>query len=164
MVIGETDLFACEALQCRLTRRACAERNVRAEALKKAPDGNWNPDQWAKFASPCRGCTRGRENVQAFQMRVPNKPKAPRPPAPSRRAVKRRRTPTPTTLVHRAVCRRCESVLPTGDAEALLDRLCRLCLPIDEISRLRPAVLGKFEKTPAPSIPDCLDQLSLPGL
>jgi hypothetical protein len=52
-------VFYCVPLKCRLTRKRCGERFVRAESLQNDGSGGWLPKRWGSFASPCRQCKIG---------------------------------------------------------------------------------------------------------
>ncbi len=79
MTLDPNELFRCILLQCRLTRRSCGERNVRAEALQKDDKtGNWVPQRWAHLASPCRECKIGSAHVDLCEVARPEVPEIPR--------------------------------------------------------------------------------------
>lgn len=73
------EMFYCERLLGSLTRKSCAERSVRADAVKKGTDGFWIPEGWAAFIGTCRGCPIGQEHVERFGVVEPPKPGAPKP-------------------------------------------------------------------------------------
>lgn len=65
------EIFSCVYLKCRLSRKNCAERFVRAETLRSDGDGGWRPPQWASFAFPCKGCKIGAAHASVCEVVCP---------------------------------------------------------------------------------------------
>lgn len=63
------DRFKCDVLSCVLTRKACAERFVRASSLK-IKEGTVEPSEWARYL-PCRGCSIGARHSQELSIETP---------------------------------------------------------------------------------------------
>jgi hypothetical protein len=66
--------FRCVPLQCRLLRKSCGERFVRAEALQKDSEGHWIPSRWADLAHNCRGCKIGEVHADLLGVERPQMP------------------------------------------------------------------------------------------
>lgn len=82
-VIHQRELFSCEPLACRISYAQCALRHIKGEALVRGEAYAWVPEQWAKYATPCRGCALGAKHAVALGVRVPKKPGPNKPPAPT---------------------------------------------------------------------------------
>jgi hypothetical protein len=65
-------LFRCVPLKCRLTRKLCGERHVRAEALQSDGEGGWSPQRWSHLALACRGCKIGAAHADALGVHRPD--------------------------------------------------------------------------------------------
>lgn len=126
-------LFTCEALRCRLSKNACAERHVRAEAARKDADGiNWQPWEWGQFVDPCRGCALGREHARELQTPAPNSLRRRVPFYPNER------TPVEPPLSKRAPgarkCLRCgQKYAPSG----VRQKYCGECSRSPRLVKLR---------------------------
>jgi len=76
------DLFFCAPLACQISYRQCGLRHVKGKALRKANEGNsWVPEQWAKYASPCRNCQEGEKTAALLGSTAPARPGPNRPPS-----------------------------------------------------------------------------------
>lgn len=73
------ELFHCDRLHVRLTKKSCGERHLKGEACQpsnsRATLGTygWSPVQWERYAMQCRGCPIGAKNAKG-------RPKPKRPP------------------------------------------------------------------------------------
>lgn len=63
--------FRCVPLKCKLTKKLCGERFVRAEALQNDGEGGWSPQRWSHLAFPCRGCKIGAAHADTLNVNRP---------------------------------------------------------------------------------------------
>lgn len=82
-VANQDELFECEPLDCRLSYRTCASRSVRGNALRRGENGAWVPEQWALYASSCRGCPVGEAHARKLGAVCGDRPGPYKPPGPT---------------------------------------------------------------------------------
>lgn len=62
MIARGLEMFYCDRLDCRLTKKSCAERHAKAIVLKFVEYKGvtiWRPSVWAYLESTCRECETG---------------------------------------------------------------------------------------------------------